>query len=71
MENADAIKFMESKGYYMGYLWHVDDVKSKFECTDEEAYEILNEVLSSDWLSERIYADIEDIASRTYECKNN
>ena len=33
---------LEAEGYYCGNLWHVDDVKSKFNCTDDEAYEALS-----------------------------
>lgn len=39
---------LEEEGYYCGNLWHVDDVKGKFNCTDEEAYNVLDGALQNE-----------------------
>ena len=31
---------LASRGYYTNNLWHVDDVKQNYECSDEDAQEI-------------------------------
>ena len=41
-----AKKFLKGNGYYVDTLWHVDDVKGKFECDDHDAYEVLDLILS-------------------------
>lgn len=37
-----AKKFLRDNGYYTDTLWHIDDVKSVFDCDDHDAYEILD-----------------------------
>ena len=31
---------LASRGFYTNNLWHVDDVKQNYECSDEDAQEI-------------------------------
>jgi len=35
-------------------LTNIDDVQSRFECTDEEAQEVLNKVFTDEWLTGEI-----------------
>ncbi len=56
----EAIELLKSNGYYVGEMWHRSDVREKFHCTDDEADEILDNVLSSDWIYERIHDQIYD-----------
>ena len=51
----EAKRLLESKGYYLGNLWQVDDVKYKFDCTDEQAYEVLDDALQNDATMEQIW----------------
>ena len=51
--------FLKSKGYYVGNLWHIDDVFTRFDCTEEEAQEILNEALTSDSTFNTIWENID------------
>ena len=71
IEKAKAV--LKANGYQVDNLWHIDDVKSKFTCDDDDAYEILVQALMNEATMEQIrYAiryhaeeegleDIEDI----------
>lgn len=54
-----AKKVLEDAGYYYGNLWKVEDVQSKFNCTDDEAYEVLDEALQNDATMEQIWFAID------------
>lgn len=41
--------------YQTENLWCVEDVKSKFNCTDEEALEVLEQALTNDATMEQIW----------------
>lgn len=65
MENLtveQAREFLESQGYYVKNLWHINDVKDRFECTDEEAQEVLDTALQNEWIVEKICLTIKDEA---------
>ena len=47
---------LKDAGYYVDNLWHVDDVKSLKDMKDDDAYAILDTILSGDYI-------IEDIAN--------
>ena len=47
---------LESKGYFVGNLWHISDVQNQYECTDEEAQDVLQQVFDS----ERICGEINE-----------
>lgn len=53
-----AFQVLRSDGYYVDNMWHRSDVTEKFHCTDEQADEILNNALNSDWICERIQESI-------------
>ena len=59
----EAIKYAKSllkgNGYYIDNLWHVDDVKGKFNCTNEEAQDVLNGALTNDATMEQIWLAID------------
>jgi hypothetical protein len=44
-EIEDAKAVLRSAGYHVDSLWHVKDVTNRFECDDEEAYELLSDSL--------------------------
>jgi hypothetical protein len=44
----EAKEFLKSKGVYVDCLWSVEDVTDIYDCSEEEAYEILDAVLGSD-----------------------
>jgi hypothetical protein len=43
---ANAKLVLKQAGYYVDNLWHVDDIKINYDCDDDMAQFILNEVLS-------------------------
>jgi uncharacterized membrane protein YkoI len=49
-----AIEVLRMDGYYVYNMWHRDDVTEKFHCTDEQADEILDNVLNSESICEHI-----------------
>lgn len=55
-----AERTLKEAGYYVDNLWSVQDVKSKFDCTTEEAQHILNEVFNSDYICAEINNTIQD-----------
>lgn len=49
-----AKQILREAGYYVDNLWHIDDVKDEFECSDEDAQMVLNNVFTHDNLVMRI-----------------
>lgn len=47
---------LKDAGYYVDNLWHIDDVKGLKDMNDDDAYAILDTILSGDYI-------IEDIAN--------
>lgn len=43
-------------------LWHASDVRTFYDCSEEEAVSILNDALSRDSVCDEIYKAIENIA---------
>jgi len=56
---------LSRRGFFTDNLWSVEDVKSKFNVTDEEAQEVLEKSLTNEatmeqiWLSIGIFGDME------------
>ena len=59
-----AREVLKKHGYFVDNLWHVDDVKSGFNCDDNKAQEILNEVLTDGWLTSATNDLIEAASNR-------
>jgi len=53
---------LEINGFYVYNLWQVSDVQNYFECTDDEAQEVLHDALTNDYITEQIFSSIRDIA---------
>ena len=54
-----AKQFLKDNGYYTDILWCVDDVKSKYNCTDKQAQEVLNSALNNECTMEQIWFAID------------
>jgi hypothetical protein len=76
MENLviEAKKVLKENGYFVDNLWHVDDVKSKFKCDDDDVeQEILNQALTNEatmeqiWFSIGEFGGMEGLESSDYE----
>lgn len=61
IEKAKAV--LRDAGFYVDNLWHIDDVKGRFECTDEQAQEILEDALTNEATMEQIQFSIVEFAS--------
>lgn len=59
MTEQDARQLLKDKGFFVDNLWHIDDVKAKFDCTDEEAQHVLDKALGNDATMEQIWFAIE------------
>jgi hypothetical protein len=62
-----AIEVLRSNGYQVDAMWHIRDVIDKYECDENTAEYILNEVLDRSF--ERINNDIHDMAINEHELK--
>lgn len=58
-----AKKVLTDAGFFVGNLWHIEDVTSRYKCDDEEAMTILESVLTDDYLMERINVAIDEDAN--------
>jgi len=55
----EAKKILEEAGYYTKNLWHIDDVKTQFECDDNLAMLVLDSALTNDSTFEQVWESIE------------
>jgi hypothetical protein len=53
IENAKQV--LKSAGYFVDNLWHVSDVKENYECTDEQAQQVLSASLQNEATMEQIW----------------
>jgi len=53
-----AKKALEDAGYYCGSLWSLLDVQEKYNCTEEDAYRVLDKALNNEVVVEQIYVEI-------------
>ena len=61
-EVAAAIAVLEAAGYYIGNLWHTEDVTNGYECQEYEAQEVLSEAVGGELIMEEINNRIDRIA---------
>jgi hypothetical protein len=60
---------LESRGYFMENLWHIDDVMRNYNCTQEQAQKVLEMALTNEATMEQIWYAIDD-ACDTLEIKS-
>jgi hypothetical protein len=60
VDRAKAI--LKLNGYYVDNIWHIDDVKMLYSCTDGQAYEVLDDVLNQESLFLDVYTSIDQVA---------
>lgn len=51
----EAKAFLTKQGYYTGNLWCVYDVQSRYECTEQEAQDVLHGALKNEATMEQIW----------------
>jgi len=55
-----AKEVLRNAGYFVDNLWHVDDIKLRYNCDDDEqAQDILNTALTNDATMEQIWFAID------------
>jgi hypothetical protein len=70
IEIAQAKKLLKDNGYYVDNLWQTKDVKMNYDCTEEQAQDILEKALNNDgtmaqqWFSIRYYAEMINLKSK-------
>ena len=57
---AQARLFLRSKGYFMENLWTTDDVTENYNCTQEQAHQVLEIALTNTATVEQIWYAIDD-----------
>jgi hypothetical protein len=58
IEQAKAI--LKQHGYFVDNLWSTQDVTDRYECTEEQAQDVLNTALTNEWVVEQIFYAISD-----------
>ena len=63
LEIEKAKELLKSHGYYVDILWCVEDVRGKFNCTDEQAQEVLDKALNNEATMEQIWFSINEFGN--------
>lgn len=50
---------LQSRGFFVDNLWTTEDVKSMFNCTEDEAQEVLEQALTNESTMEHIWEAID------------
>ena len=67
----DAKKVLKKNGYYIDNLWQIADVLQSIECSEKQAYDILDLTLNNDYLISETRESINVIAkSLGHKIKN-
>lgn len=71
LPDADLLAELERRGYAVRMPWSRHDVQSKYDVSDDEAVDIMNDALRNDWVEEQIILSVEEVANaRGHECKD-
>jgi hypothetical protein len=62
MNSAEAKQFLADQGIYSDNMWNVNHVTYFYKCTENQAYEILEHVLTSDQILDQIWNEIHNRA---------
>lgn len=60
---------LKEDGYFVDNLWHLNDVRGRFECTNDQAYKVLSKVLESDYIMMSIHEAICQVAQDEFNLK--
>lgn len=55
----DLMAELKSRGKFVDNLWTTEDVKSKFNCTEDEAQEVLYDALTNEATMEQVWFAID------------
>ena len=63
MSVEQAKEVLRANGYFVDNLWHVDDVKLRYNCDDDEvAQDILDRALTNDATMEQVWFALDMVA---------
>lgn len=62
-EIEEAKQVLAKNGYFVAIMFTVDDVQNNYDCTDEEAFKVLEKVFTNEWISGEINDSISIIAN--------
>jgi len=54
----NAKETLRKAGYFIDNLWHIEDVHLNYECTDKQAMNVLESVLTDEYIMEMINVSI-------------
>lgn len=57
-----AKQVLRQNGYFVDNLWRVEDVQSKYNCTEEQAQVILEQSLTNEATMEQIWLSIKEFS---------
>lgn len=57
VEKAKAV--LKQHGYFVDNLWSTQDVTDRYECTEEQAQEVLNKALTNEYITEQVFLTID------------
>ena len=69
VSSEDLRQELELRGYYTQNLWHTDDVMQNYDCVSENAQDLLNKVMTSEWITEQIFTLIDENACGMFASK--
>ena len=58
----NAKKYLESQGFFTANLWHTDDVCQNYNVDQDEALNIIEDAMTSNWMISNIFEAIDIIA---------
>ena len=63
-------KHLKEGGYYTDNLWHINDIRDRFkDCSDDLAYQILDEVMQGEYIITVIQETLCEHAVEEYKLK--
>ena len=60
-EIAKAKETLMNYGYYVGNLYQVEDVQTYFDCTDDEALDVLDGAMDNEGTAEQVWTAIREV----------
>ena len=61
-DEQSARDLLKKRGFFTDNLWSVEDIRINYECTEEEAQEVLNRSLTNDHIMSEIWGSIDMFA---------
>ena len=56
----EAKQILKQNGYYVDNLWSIEDVKGNHNMDDDDAYEVLDRAMQSEWLVSKTFEVLND-----------